>query len=85
MPQKKEPEVIFSATDLMDMDLSKMLEIEFRITIIKLPVALEKRIKDAGDSLTAEMRSNEAEIKNTLTEMQSNLDALRARVNEAEE
>ena len=40
--QKKEPEVTLTATDRMDMDLSKMSEIEFRITIIKLPVNLEK-------------------------------------------
>ena len=31
------------------------------------------------------MRSNQAKIKNTLTEMQSKLDALTARVNEVEE
>ena len=31
------------------------------------------------------MRSNQGEIKNTLAEMQSKLDALTARVNEVEE
>ena len=44
-----------------------------------------KSIKDSRDSLTAEMRSNQAKMKNTLTEMQSKLDALTAKVNEVEE
>ena len=34
-PQKKELEVILSAADLLDMDLSAMSEIQFRSTIIK--------------------------------------------------
>ena len=64
------------------MDLSKMSEIEFRIT--KLLEAREKKHqgKDSRESLIAEMRPNQAEIKNTLTEMQSKLDVLTARVNE---
>ena len=69
----------------MDMDLSKMSKTEFRITVIKLLVVLGKSIKDSRDSLTAEMRSNQTKIKNTLTEMQSELDALTTRVTEAEE
>ena len=45
-PQKREPEVILSATDLMDMDLCKILDIEFRIIIIKFLVGFEKNTKD---------------------------------------
>ena len=41
-PQKKEPEIILSAIVLMNMDLSSMSEIQFRSSIIKLLVALEK-------------------------------------------
>ena len=41
--QKKEPEVILSAADLFD--ISKMSEMEFRITIVKLLVGLEKSNK----------------------------------------
>ena len=67
------------------MDLSKMSEIQFRGTIIKLLVSLKKSIKDSSDSLTAELRSNQAKIKNTLMEMQSKLDAVTGRVSEAEE
>ena len=59
-----------------------MSEIQFRSTIIKLLVALEKSIKDSRDFVTAEFRSNQAQIKNPLNDMQSNLDVLTARVNE---
>ena len=62
-----------------------MSEIQFRSTIIKLLVPLEKSVKDSRDFITAELRSNQAEIKNRLNEMQSKLDALTARVNEGEE
>ena len=84
-PQKKEPEAILSATELQNLDLNTMSEIQFRSTIIKLLVALEKNVKDSRDFITAELRSNQAKIKNTLNETQSKLDALTARVNEVEE
>ena len=56
-----------------------------RSTIIKLLVALEKSIKDSRDFMTAEFRSNQAEVKNQLNEMQSKLEVLTMRVNEVEE
>ena len=56
--QKKEPEVIFFATDLIDMDISKISGLEFKITIIKLLAGLEKSIKDIRESLCAEIKSN---------------------------
>ena len=56
-PHKKEPEVIFSATDLMDVDLSNMSEVQFRSTIIELLVALKKSIKHSRDALSAELRA----------------------------
>ena len=40
---------------------------------------------DSRDSFTVELRSNQAKIKNILTEMQSKLDAVTARINEVEE
>lgn len=52
--------------------------------IIKLLVALENSMKDSRDLGTAELRSNRAEIKNKLNDMQSKLDVLTARVNEVE-
>ena len=50
-PQKKEPEAILSATELQKMDLNTTSEIQFRSTIIKLVVALEKDIKDSRNLL----------------------------------
>lgn len=60
-PQKKE--IIVSVTDLMNVDLSKISEVEFRITIIKLLVGLENNKKDSTESHTAEMRSTQDEVK----------------------
>ena len=62
-----------------------MSEIQFRSTIIKLLVALEKSIKDSRDFMTSEFRSNQAEIKNQLNDMQSKLEVLMTRLNEIEE
>ena len=84
-PQKKESETILSATELQNMDFNLMSESQFRSTIIKLLVALEKIIKDSRDFVTAEFRSNQAKIKNKLNEMKSKLDVLTARVNQVEE
>ena len=67
------------------MDLNMMSEIQLRSTIIKLLVAPEKSIKDSRDFFITKLRSNQADIKNRLNEMQSKLDALTARVNEVEE
>ena len=84
-PQKKESETVLSATELQNLDYNSMSESQFRSTIIKLLVALEKSIKDSRDFMTAEFRSNQAEIKNQLNEMQSKLEVLTTRVNEVEE
>ena len=62
-----------------------MSENQFRSTIIKLLVALEKRIKDSRDFMTAEFRSNQANIKNQLNEMQSKWEVLTTTVNEVQE
>ena len=42
-------------------------------------------MKDSRDFMTAEIRSNQAEIKNQLNEMHSKLVVLMMRVNEVEE
>ena len=62
-----------------------MSESQFRSTIIKLLVALEKNIKDSRDFMTVKFRSNQAEIRNQLNETQSKLEVLTIRVNEVEE
>ena len=83
--QKKEPDTVLSAPGLQNMDFNMMSESQFRSTIIKLLVALEKSIKDSRDFMTAEFRSNQAEIKNQLNEIQSKLEVLTTSVNEVEE
>ena len=45
---------------------------------------INENINKNIESLRAEMRANLAEIKNAMNQMQSKLDALTARVNEAE-
>ena len=62
-----------------------MSESQFRSTIIQLLVAVEKSIKDSRDFMTAEFRSNQANIKNQLNEMQYKLEVLTMRVKEVEE
>ena len=57
--------------------------------MVKMMCRLEKNINENIneniDSLRAKMRENLAEIKNAMNQMQSKLDALMARVNEAKE
>ena len=67
-PQKKESETVLSVTELQIMDYNSMSESQFRSTSIKLPMALEKSIKDSREFVSADFRSNQAEI-NQLKEM----------------
>ena len=73
----------------MDMDISKLLEMEFRVAKVKKMCRLDKSINENVneniESLRVEMRANMAEIKNSMSQMQSKLEALTVRVNEAEE
>ena len=71
-PQKKEPEQ-YSLPELQNMDFNSMSESQFRSTIIKLLVALEKSIKDSRDFVTTEFSSNQVGIKNKLNEMLAKL------------
>ena len=73
-------------TELKNLDLNMMSEIQSRSTIIKLLlVALEKCIMDSRDFITTELRSNQVKIKNRLTEIQSKLNILTAGANKVEE
>ena len=73
----------------MDMDITIWSEMVFRVILVKMMCRLEKNINENIneniESLRAEMRANLEEIKNAMNQMQSKLDALMARVNEAEE
>ena len=88
--QRKATESVASATELMDMDIIKLSEMEFRVTMVKTMCRLETKIiyeniNENIESLRVEMRVNLAEIKNSMSQMRSKLEALMARVNEAEE
>ena len=84
-PPKKVSETELSPTELQNLDYNSMSESQFRSTIIKLLINLEKSIKDSRDFMTAEFRSNQAKIKNQLNEMQSIVEVLKTRVNGVEE
>ena len=73
-PQKKESETVLSPIVLQNLGYISMSESQFRSTILKLLVALEKSMKDSRDFMTGEFRSNQAKIKNQLNEMQSKPD-----------
>ena len=51
-----------SATELMDMDLTKSSEMEFRVTMVKMMCRIKKKINEnineTIESLRAEMRTN---------------------------
>ena len=71
--QRKDDESLASATELMDMDIAKLSEMEFRVTMIMMMCRLEKNssknINETRESLRAEMRANLAEIKNAMNQM----------------
>jgi len=83
--QRKEPETMASATELTDMDIRKMSDIEFRVALMKSLARLEKSICDNIESLRAEMRSNCTELKNAMKGKRSKLDTLKARANKKNE
>ena len=67
----------------MDMDVTKSSDMEFRVTMVKMISRLEKTINknvtENIESLRAEMRVNLTENKNSMSQMQSKLEALTAR------
>ena len=64
-PRKKEQEAVLIARGSINMGISKMLELEFRITIIKILARLEKSTKDTREYLSGEikeLKSNQVKI-----------------------
>jgi len=87
-PQQKEQEVIPTAKDLLNTDISTMSDLEFRIIALKIPAGLEKSMEVIRETLSGEvkeLKSNQVEIKKAINEVQSNMGVLTARINEAEE
>ena len=62
------------------MDVTKLSEMEFRVTMVKMMSRLEKIINENVtvniESLRMEMRANLTKIKNSISQMQSKLEAL---------
>ena len=73
---RKDSESVASASELMDMDITKLSEMEFRVTMVKMMSRLEKSINENVteniDSLRTEMRANLTEIKNSMTKCSQN-------------
>ena len=55
-PQRREQEAVLTVRDLISMDISKMVELDFKITIIKILAGLEKSIEDTRESLCGEIK-----------------------------
>ena len=51
-PQRREQEAVLTVRDLISMDISKMVELDFKITIIKILAGLEKSTEDTRESLS---------------------------------
>lgn len=74
------------ARDLINTDRSKKSELKFKTTIIRLRAGLEHNIGDTRESLTAEIKevkSSQAEIKSATIKMQTWMDAITRRMDEA--
>ena len=86
LPQR-EQEVVLTAQNLISMDRRKRLEREFRIMTIKIIAGLKRHTEDTRECLSGEIKqliSNQVEIKKAnLSEMQSKMKVLTARINEA--
>ena len=86
-PPQREQEVVLTAWNLISMDRRKRLEREFRIMTIKIIAGLKRHSEDTRECLSGEIKqliSNQVEIKKAnLSEMQSKMKVLTARINEA--
>ena len=86
-PPQREQEVVLTAQNLISMDRRKRLEREFRIMTIKIIAGLKRHTEDTRECLSGEIKqliSNQVEIKKAnLSEMQSKMKVLTARINEA--
>ena len=85
--QKKEQEKV-TVRDLIKTDISNMPHPEFKATFKRILAELEKSIEDIRETLIIEikeLKTNQAKMKNTITEIQNLLDVLTSRTGEAEE
>ena len=76
------------ARDLINANISKTSELEFKTTVIRILSGLEKSTEDMRECLTTEIKeleSSQAEIKNAITEMQSQTEAIKMRKDKVQE
>ena len=74
--------------DLTRADISEMSELELKTVIIRILSGLEKSLEDNRESLYVEIKgqkSIKAEIKNAIIEIQTQMEAINTRMDEAEE
>ena len=79
-PQKQLQEVA-TANELIKTDLSKIMEQEFRIIVIKLLAGPEKSIEDSRESTATEikgLKNSHEELKNAINEVQNKTEAASA-------
>ena len=81
-PQKKEQKET-TVRDLNNTERSKMSEPEFRITIIRILAKVENRLESFSVEIK-EVKGSQDEIKNAITQLQSQMDVTVTRMNEAE-
>ena len=56
LTSKKRTRAVLTVRDLISMDISKMVELDFKITIIKILAGLEKSTEDTRESLSGEIK-----------------------------
>ena len=81
-PQKKEQEEI-TANDLINTDTSRMSETGFKI-MIRILAEVENRLESLSAKIK-EVKTTQDEVKNAITELQSRVDAMVARMDEVEQ
>ena len=84
----KESQEEITASDLLKTDIRNISEQEYRITGIKQSWVWNKSTEDTRETLAAEikdLKTNQAYMKNVITEMQNWLETVTMRTEEAEE
>jgi len=56
-PQQKEQEAVPTVRDLINMDIGKMSELEFRIMILKILPGLEKSMEVIRETISGEIKT----------------------------